>query len=118
MADQHGAPQHGHGDDHGHGAVQVDEQQPPNFQLFGWGVVIAIVFFGSAILISSVFYPMMDRITETRFAEQAERSPTVRMQREAEAKRLTSYGYVDQQKGLVHIPVSEGMKKVIEESKR
>ena len=35
-----------------------------------------------------------------------------------EEKRLLSSGYIDQAKGLVHIPVQEGMKKVIEENKR
>ena len=78
MADQHGAPVHDHGHDHGHAhaAVQVDEQQPPNLQLAGWGVVIAIVFFGSAILVTSLVYPMIDHITSERFTQQAERSPT------------------------------------------
>jgi hypothetical protein len=114
MADQHGAPNEGHGP----GAVQVDEQLPPNLQLAGWGLVIAIVFFGSAILVSSIVYPMIDHITNERFVQQGERSPAVRVQRESEEKRLSGYGYVDQQKGLVHIPVSEGMKKVIEEAKR
>lgn len=118
MADQHGSPVHDQDHGHAHAAVQVDEQQPPNLQLAGWGVVIAIVFFGSAILVTSLVYPMIDHITSERFTQQAERSPAVRVQREAEEKRLTSYGYVDQQKGLAHIPVSEGMKKVIEEAKR
>jgi hypothetical protein len=113
MADQH-HDDHGHG----HGAVQVDEQQPPNAQLFGWGLIVAIVFFGSAAFITTVFYPMLERITQTRFQEEQDRVPAVRAQRSLEEQRLTSYGYVDQQKGIAHIPVAEGMKKVIEESKR
>lgn len=107
-----------HNDGHGHGAVQVDEQQPPNTQLFGWGLVIAIVFFGSAIFITTIFYPMRERITQSRLQEEKERGSALSAQRAVEDRRLSSYGYVDQQKGIAHIPVAEGMKKVIEESKR
>ena len=109
---------HNDGHGHGHGEVQVDEQQPPNTQLFGWGLVVAIVFFGSAIFITTIFYPMRERITQSRFQEEKERGTALSAQRALEDQRLSGYGYVDQQKGIAHIPVTEGMKKVIEEAKR
>ena len=103
-------------DNHGHGDVAVDEQQPPNFQLFVWGVVLSVVFFGTALLFNSVFIRYSEKLINERNLGVNE--PELLNLRILEEKRLLSYGYMDQAKGIVHIPVQEGMKKVIEENKR
>jgi hypothetical protein len=103
-------------DNHGHGDVAVDEQQPPNFQLFVWGVVLSVVFFGTALLFNSVFIRYSEKLIHERSLGGQDQELTGL--RVLEEKRLSSVGYVDQAKGTVHIPITEGMKKVIEENKR
>jgi len=102
--------------EHGHGEVAVDEQKPPNVQLLVWGVVLLVLNFGTAILFHSLFIRYSEKLqTERNWGVE---SPELLNQRVLEEKRLSSYGYVDQAKGTVHIPVTEGMKKVVEENKR
>lgn len=105
-----------HEHNHGHGEVAVDRQQTPNFQLFIWGVVLSVLFFGTALLFNSVFIRYSEKLMLERGLGQAD--PEFVNQRITEEKRLLGYGYIDQAKGIVHIPVQEGMKKVIEENKR
>ena len=102
--------------EHGHGEVAVDEQQPPNFQLVVWGFVLCVVFFGTALLFNSVFIRYSEKLINER--NLGMNDPELMNLRILEEKRLLSYGYIDQAKGIVHIPVQEGMKKVIEENKR
>ena len=81
-----------------------------------WGVVLCVIFFGTALLFNSLFIRYSEKLINERNLGVNE--PELLNLRILEEKRLLSYGYIDQAKGIVHIPVQEGMKKVIEENKR
>jgi hypothetical protein len=101
---------------HDHGEVAVDQEKPKNLQLFVWGIALSVLFFGTALLFNSLFVRYSDKLLAERGL--GVDSPKLLEQRVLEEKRLSSYGYVDQAQGSVHIPIQEGMKKVIEENKR
>lgn len=77
---------------------------------------MAIVFFGSAAVLSSIF----NRITEEELNAKvgAVGSPELVQLRTEEGQRLSTYGYTDKDKQLVHIPIEEGMKQVIAEAQK
>ena len=82
---------------HGHGEVAVDEQRLPSFQLFVWGVVLSVVFFGTALLFNSLFIRYSERLLHERsFGIE---SQELLKQRVLEEKRLSGYGYIDQAQG-------------------
>lgn len=101
---------------HDHGEVAVDQEKPKNLQLVVWGIALSVLFFGTALLFNSLFVRYSDKLLAERGL--GVDSPKLLEQRVLEEKRLSSYGYVDQAQGSVHIPIQEGMKKVIEENKR
>jgi hypothetical protein len=45
-------------------------------------------------------------------------SPELQQLRAMEENHLTTYGYVGKDKQVAHLPITEGMKKVIEEAKK
>lgn len=112
---------HSHGADgtHGggqHGTIAVDETPVSNTSVVGWGLVMAVVFFGSAAVLSSIF----NRITEEELNAKvgAVSAPELLQLRAEEKQLLSTYGYTDKAKQLVHIPIEEGMKQVIAEAQK
>jgi hypothetical protein len=109
---------HDHGDDHdhegGHGDVAVEESGLPNLSIAGFVGLTALVFFTSAATLPSLFYRIVDRLK----AEQTVQSSELGTLRAYEVERLSTYGYVDQAKGIVHIPIDVAMQKVIEDAKK
>ena len=120
MADnhEHASPGHGdHGDEHGHGHdFMVEEEQPPNGSLFVWGLVVAIVFFGSAALMTSLFYRTTEEVIYDKVLSVG--SPELVALRKEEAQKLGTYGWVDKGKQIVHMPIEQGMKKVVEDAQK
>lgn len=106
----------GHGDGHGHGEVAVEESTLSNTGILTFCILTAIVFFGSALALPGLFY----RYTDSVRREQTNAGPSDEMAklRSLESKRLTTYGFVDKEKQIVHIPVDIAMQKVIEEAKK
>ena len=111
MADLH------QGDDNGHGApVVVDESGVSNSSIVGWGIGVAFVFFGTIAGLSSVFSHYTDNHVRERILSAP--SPELQQLRAMEENNLTTYGYVGKDKQVAHLPIAEGMKKVIEEAKK
>jgi len=106
--------EHEHNSDHGD--VAVDEQQPANLTLVFSGLVLCIVFFGTALLFNSVFIRYSEKLIHERSL--GTQDAELNNLRVLEEKRLSNVGYLDKDKGTVHIPIQEGMKRVVEENKR
>lgn len=107
--------EHAHGNDH-HASGAVDETPVSNSSIVGWGLIMAVVFFGSAAVLSSIFNRIADEEIGAKVLSIG--SPELAQQRAQESQSLSTYGYNDQQKGLVHIPIEEGMNKVIAEAQQ
>lgn len=107
--------EHAHGNDH-HASGAVDETPVSNSSIVGWGLIMAVVFFGSAAVLSSIFNRITDEEMNSKVLSVG--SPELVQHRADEAQSLSTYGYNDQQKGLVHIPIQEGMNKVIAEAQQ
>lgn len=114
MADQSNTQ--GHGDAHGHGEVAVEESTLSNTGILTFCVLTALVFFGSALALPGLFYRYTDSVR--REMTVAGPSPEMLKLRAEEDKRLGSYGFVDKEKQIVHIPVDVAMQKVVEEAKK
>jgi len=114
MADQSNTQ--GHGDAHGHGEVTVEESTLSNTGILTFCVLTALVFFGSALALPGLFYRYTDSMR--REMTVAGPSPEMLKLRTEEDKRLGSYGFVDKEKQIVHIPVDVAMQKVVEEAKK
>lgn len=104
---------HSHAGGH-HGASTVDETPVSNSSVVGWGIVMLVVFFGSAAVLSSIFSRITDEELNAKVG--AVGAPELVQLRAEETKRLTGYGYTDKDKQLVYIPIEEGMKQVIAEA--
>lgn len=104
---------HSHSDGH-HAAGSVDETPVSNSSVVGWGIVMAIVFFGSAAVLSSIFNRITDEELNVKVGTVG--APELVQLRTEESQRLSTYGYTDKDKQLVHIPIEEGMKQVIAEA--
>lgn len=106
---------HGHGEGH-HAAVMVEEEQPSNSNLVFWGIIIGIIFFGSAAACMSAFYPTVARYWSYRMEQEG--PPRGQVLIGEQQKLLHGYGYVEKDKQLVRIPIDTAMQKVVEEAKR
>lgn len=55
---------------------------------------------------------------ETEFAEKVESRPYVELREleASQANKLSSYGWVDEEAGTVHVPIEEGMRMVLDEA--
>ncbi len=105
--------EHAHGSDH-HASGAVDETPISNSAIVVWGLVMILVFFGAAAVLSSIFGRITDEEVNAKVLSVG--SPELLQQRAQESQLLSTYGYNDQTKGLVHIPIEEGMKRVIAEA--
>ena len=105
---------HGHGHEGGHGEVAVEESGLPNLSIAGFVGLTALVFFTSAATLPSLFFRIVDHMK----GEQTVKSSDLATLRAYEIDRLSTYGYVDQGKGVVHIPIDVAMQKVIEDAKK
>lgn len=105
--------QHAHG---GHGEVQVEDSSLSNTGILVFCLITAGVFFGSILFLPGLFYRYVDHVQHQRASAGATDEQT--QLRALEEKRLTSYGYVEQAKQVVHIPIEIAKQKVIEEAKR
>ncbi len=107
---------HGHGAGDGHGDVRVEESSLPNSGILGFVLLTGLVFFGAAIAIPPLFY----RIIDHRSAEMQPPGGSLELVklREMETERLTTYGYVDKDKQIVHIPIDVAMQKVVEDARK
>jgi hypothetical protein len=106
----------GHGDAHGHGEVAVEESSLSNTGILTFCVLTALTFFGSAAALPGLFYRYTDYVRREMTVAGA--GPELAKLRAEEEKRLGSYGFVDKDKQIVHIPIDVAMQKVIEEAKR
>lgn len=108
---------HGHHDDGhgGHGDVAVEPSGLPNLSIAGFVGLTGLVFFVSAASLPSLFYRIVDHM---RDEQQHGRTTDLSTLRSHETKRLTTYGYVDKAKGVVHIPIDVAMQKVVEDAKK
>ena len=98
-----------------HHPFDVDEDQPDNRSLAVYGVVIALVFFGCGIVLTSLFYRAADAMVTSRSEDQSVELRALRAQEDA---RLSGYGWVDQAKGEVRIPIDQAMKLLVEGGKK
>ena len=105
--------EHSHEHD-AHGGGTVDETPVNNSSIAGWGLAVAVLFFGSAAALSSVFLRLTDDAVNEKVLSVG--SPELQQLRGEEIKRLTTVGYVDKDKQLAHIPIEEGMRRVIAEA--
>lgn len=106
---------HSHSGGH-HASGSVDETPVSNSSVVGWGIVMAIVFFGSAAVLSSIFNRITDEELNAKVGSVG--SPELVQLRTEESQRLSTYGYTDKDKQRVHIPIEEGMKQVIAEAQK
>lgn len=97
-----------------HHPFEVDGDQPDNRSLAVYGVAIAFVFFTCGIVLTSLFYRASDAILTDRSGPSTE----LRALRAQEDERLSGYGWVDQGKGEVRIPIDQAMKLVVEGGKK
>ena len=107
--------EHAHGNEH-HASGAVDETPVSNSSIVGWGLIMAVVFFGSAAVLSSIFGRITDEEINAKVLTVG--APELVEHRAKETQSLSTYGYNDQQKGLVHLPIEEGMNKVIAEAQQ
>lgn len=106
--------EHSENHGHGHGDVQVEESGLPNLGILAFVVVTAVIFFGSAAVLPTVFYRITDQMT-ARLAGSGSSSDLATL-RAQETERLTTYGYVDKDKQIAHIPIDVAMQKVVEDA--
>ena len=104
--------EHDHG---GHGDVAVEESGLPNLSILGFVVLTAVVFFSTAASLPTLFFRIVDHMRGEHVSPKDGALPTLRAQ---ETERLSTYGYVDQQKGIVRIPIEVAMEKVVEDAKK
>jgi hypothetical protein len=100
---------------HGHGDVAVEESGLPNLSILGFVVLTAVVFFGTAASLPSLFYRVLEHIRHGQVSAKATELSELRT---VETERLGTYGYVDKEKGIVHIPIEVAMQKVVEDAKK
>jgi hypothetical protein len=108
------------------GAEQQDDRPKTAFEPTDWPLrPIALIYIGllvllvisSFVLIAAYPTSMPDVDRTLRIAPpgprlQTEPASDLRAFRADEAKRLNTYYWIDKQKGVVHIPIQEAMKKV------
>lgn len=104
----------GHGDSHGE--VRVEESTLPNKSVFGFVAITALVFFGTAATLPTVFHRYIDQMRAN--PEDPVASQELVKLRAEETERLSTYGYIDKGKQIVHIPIEVAMQKVVEEAKK
>lgn len=97
-----------------HHSFEVEQEQPKNSRLLLYGVVVAIVFFGSAIVLTNLFYQTSEALVYRRVLSQP--SPQLLELRQKEEQQLSSYGWVGKEKKEVHIPIDRAMHLMGEES--
>lgn len=92
-----------------HDSFFVDESQPKNRNLLVWGIVILIVFGLATWILTSIFYRTLDDMIHAKVLE----PPSVELQtlRTQQREWLHSYGFVDKEKQIFHIPIEEAIKK-------
>jgi heme O synthase-like polyprenyltransferase len=94
-----------------HHPFEVETEQPSNLGLLIKGLLVGAAFFGSGIVLTSVYYRKADEYMERA----AVRPPADVVElRQMEQERLTTYGWVDRAKGEVRIPIDQAMKLMIE----
>ncbi len=122
----HDAIEQSHGEIHGH--PPAEEDVLPSGKVYLVGIVALIVFFFGSLAAGIGMKAVQRRqnpdgpalipseagkgkigIVEQRLFEHANQGP---VWREAAHRRLDSYGWVDQQKGIVHIPIHRAMEMV------
>ncbi len=100
---------------HHHEPFPVEQEQPDNGRLFVYGVCIALIFFGLGISITMVFFRANQHLIQERAAQPGLDLQALRAQEET---ALTTYGWVDQAKGQVRIPIERAMRLVVEEHQK
>jgi hypothetical protein len=96
--------------------VRVEESSLSNSGILLFVILTTVIFFGSAAALMSLFPRIKEQlVNEKNAASGPTESVTLRAQ---EDERLTTYGYVDKEKGVVRIPIDVAMQKVVEEAKK
>jgi len=104
-------------ENHGHGGdVRVEESSLSNPGILFFLGLTAAVFFSAAAGLGSGYYKLTDILLREKSL--GVDSPELARQRSLEEERLTSYGYVDKDKGIVRIPIDVAMQKVVEDAKK
>ncbi len=127
MSDATRAHVHPHGDEgHGHG-VRSEEDVVPTLRLVMVGVVALLIFFlgslaavlylhvrdverGPIVIPPEIGLSKIGMVEQQPFA-QANRGERQRAQ---QLERLGSYGWIDRQAGVAHIPIEEAMRLVVQ----
>ncbi len=99
-----------------HHSFAVEEEQPDSGRIFLFGIVVAIVFFGSALVLRSVYYETLENTVYHKVLSRP--SPQLLQLRMQEEEKLTTYGWVDKDKQVVRIPVERAMRLLTEEEKK
>lgn len=102
-------------DHHEHHPFPVEEEQPHNSRLFLYGLAIVTTFFTCGIVLTTLFY----RTNDLFQVQRGGRPPAeLRTLRNAEDQALHAYGWVDQAKGQVRIPIDRAMSLIVEEAQK
>ena len=79
------------------------------------GIVGAILLFAIIVGLQALFYRMEEGERSRKVYEQPDQA--LQQLDADQLGTLTSYGWVDQQRGVVHIPIERAMALVVEESR-
>jgi hypothetical protein len=128
-------PAHGHGHDaaahdhaHGHAHPPAEEDVLPSGKVYLVGVIALVVFVAGSVAAGMGMRAVQRQVNpdgpvrmpeeagkpkigmvEQRLFENANMGP---VWREAALRRLESFGWVDREKGIVHIPIGQAMELV------
>ncbi len=100
----------------GHELRHTEQDRPDTARIAIIGVVGAVILFIIIVAIQALFYGM-ERAEQDR-KEARERSETVAQVRAEQRQRIGSYGWVDQKKGVVRIPIERAMELLVKRSEK
>ena len=98
-----------------HPSFLVDEQQPKNRTILIWGLIIGTTVAIILVILSTVFYRTTDQAIYEK--QLSINDSELELLKNSQKKNLHSYGWIDKEKQIVHIPIEEAMKKVVEQEK-
>ncbi|ACD84010.1 hypothetical protein [Candidatus Methylacidiphilum infernorum] len=82
-----------------------------------WGGTLLCIFLSGFVFSSFYAFSIIHK-QKTEELKEAEQIRQIRVGEQLEArKRLSSYGWIDKEKGIVHVPIEEAMVSIVKEYK-